>query len=125
MPELVEQLGIMRYGRRPRFADTFSSSGQIPFEAARLGCDVDDSDLNPFAYHAHLERVRYRWQIEDRAGKTCETAEGTRRQTTGRGGCSRNRDGWQGLEGACLSLRCRSTHARWMDDLCLYFLANS
>jgi putative DNA methylase len=48
-PELVEQLGIMRYGRRPRLADTFCGAGQIPFEAARLGCDVYASDLNPIA----------------------------------------------------------------------------
>lgn len=44
---LVEQLGIMRFGHRPRIADTFCGSGQIPFEAARLGCDVYASDLNP------------------------------------------------------------------------------
>lgn len=49
VPELVEQLGIMRFGRRPKFADTFSGSGQIPFEAARVGCDVYASDLNPIA----------------------------------------------------------------------------
>lgn len=48
-PELVEQLGIMRFGHRPRVADTFCGSGQIPFEAARLGCDVFASDLNPVA----------------------------------------------------------------------------
>ena len=48
-PELVEQLGVMRYGHRPRVADTFCGSGQIPFEAARLGCDVYASDLNPVA----------------------------------------------------------------------------
>ncbi len=48
-PEMVEQLGIMRYGHRPRVADTFCGSGQIPFEAARLGCDVYASDLNPVA----------------------------------------------------------------------------
>jgi putative DNA methylase len=48
-PELVEQLGVMRFGRRPRVADTFCGSGQIPFEAARLGCDVFASDLNPVA----------------------------------------------------------------------------
>lgn len=48
-PELVEQIGIMRFGHRPRVADTFSGSGQIPFEAARLGCDVYASDLNPVA----------------------------------------------------------------------------
>jgi len=49
IPELVEHLGIMRFGHRPRFADTFCGSGQIPFEAARLGCDVYASDLNPVA----------------------------------------------------------------------------
>jgi putative DNA methylase len=48
-PELVEQLGVMRFGRRPRVADTFCGSGQIPFEAARLGCNVYASDLNPVA----------------------------------------------------------------------------
>ena len=47
--ELVNQLGVMRFGRRPKVADTFSGSGQIPFEAARLGCDVYASDLNPVA----------------------------------------------------------------------------
>ena len=49
MQELVEQLGIMRFGRRPKVADTFSGSGSIPFEAARMGCDVIASDLNPVA----------------------------------------------------------------------------
>jgi len=48
-PELVAQLGIMRFGRRPRVGDTFCGSGQIPFEAARLGCDVYAADLNPVA----------------------------------------------------------------------------
>lgn len=49
IPELVEQMGIARYGHRPKVADVFSGSGQIPFEAARLGCDVYASDLNPMA----------------------------------------------------------------------------
>lgn len=48
-PELVEQLSNMRFGHRPRVADTFCGSGQIPFEAARLGCDVYASDLSPVA----------------------------------------------------------------------------
>lgn len=47
--QLVEQLGIMRFGARPRVADTFSGSGSIPFEAARVGCDAYASDLNPIA----------------------------------------------------------------------------
>jgi adenine-specific DNA methylase len=49
LPELVEQLGILRYGHRPRVGDTFSGGGSIPFEAARIGCDVYASDLNPVA----------------------------------------------------------------------------
>lgn len=49
LQQLVEQLGIMRFGHRPIVADTFCGSGQIPFEAARLGCDVYASDLNPIA----------------------------------------------------------------------------
>ncbi len=48
-PELIEQLGTMRFGHRPKVADPFCGSGQIPFEAARLGCDVYASDLNPVA----------------------------------------------------------------------------
>lgn len=48
-PDLVEQIGVARFGRRPRLADVFCGSGQIPFEAARLGCDVYGSDLNPIA----------------------------------------------------------------------------
>lgn len=48
-PELVEQLGVMRFGHRPVITDTFSGSGQIPFAAAQLGCDVYANDLNPVA----------------------------------------------------------------------------
>lgn len=49
IPELIEEMGIARFGRRPNVADVFSGSGQIPFEAARLGCNVYASDLNPMA----------------------------------------------------------------------------
>lgn len=49
IPQLVEQLGSMRFGHRPKIADTFCGAGSIPFEAARIGCDVYASDLNPIA----------------------------------------------------------------------------
>jgi len=49
LPVLVEQLGIARFGHRPKVADTFCGGGSIPFEAARIGCDVYASDLNPIA----------------------------------------------------------------------------
>lgn len=47
--ELVAQLGVLRFSHRPKVADTFSGGGSIPFEAARLGCDVYASDLNPIS----------------------------------------------------------------------------
>jgi putative DNA methylase len=49
LSELVEQLGIARFGHRQRVSDTFCGGGSIPFEAARIGCDVYASDLNPIA----------------------------------------------------------------------------
>jgi putative DNA methylase len=82
--ELVEQLGTMRFGRRPLLADTFAGSGSIPFEAARVGCDVIASDLNPIACmlswasfnivgaspKRHAEVVREMRQIADRVDET-------------------------------------------------------
>ncbi len=47
--ELILQLGILRFGKRPRVGDPFAGGGSIPFEAARLGCDVYAGDLNPIA----------------------------------------------------------------------------
>ncbi len=49
LPELVEELGERRFGQRPRVGDSFCGAGSVPFEAARLGCDVYGSDLNPVA----------------------------------------------------------------------------
>lgn len=47
--DLVELLGVARFGHRPMLADTFCGGGSIPFEAARVGCNVYASDLNPVA----------------------------------------------------------------------------
>ena len=49
LAELVAELGARRFGRRPRVGDAFCGGGSVPFEAARLGCDVYASDLNPVA----------------------------------------------------------------------------
>jgi putative DNA methylase len=46
---LVEQLGDKQFGRIPYVGDVFCGGGSIPFEAARLGCHVHASDLNPVA----------------------------------------------------------------------------
>lgn len=49
IPELVEELGTRQFGERPSVGDCFCGGGSIPFEAARIGCDVYASDLNPVA----------------------------------------------------------------------------
>jgi len=49
IPELIAQIGVARFGHQPKLADTFCGGGSIPFEAARMGCDVYASDLNPIA----------------------------------------------------------------------------
>ncbi|MCA9863457.1 MAG: DUF1156 domain-containing protein, partial [Thermomicrobiales bacterium] len=49
LPELVRELGLCRYGHVPTVGDAFAGGGSIPFEAARLGCDVYASDINPVA----------------------------------------------------------------------------
>ncbi|MCA4920338.1 MAG: DUF1156 domain-containing protein [Roseomonas sp.] len=49
LPELIRQLGVARFGHAPVVGDPFAGGGSIPFEAARLGCGVVASDLNPVA----------------------------------------------------------------------------
>lgn len=46
---LIEELGMKRFGHRPKIGDVFSGGGSIPFEAGRLGADVYAADLNPVA----------------------------------------------------------------------------
>ena len=115
-PELVERLGIIRFGHRPCVADTFCGSGQIPFEAARLGCDVYASDLNPVAclltwgafrivggsvenreqlardQQALVERVQA--EIDRLASKAMATAGGPRPSYTASRCAAHRRDGW-------------------------------
>lgn len=47
--ELIRELGQRKFGHTPIIGDCFSGGGSIPFEAARIGCDVYASDLNPIA----------------------------------------------------------------------------
>lgn len=49
LQELVHELGKKRFGKVPVVGDCFSGGGSVPFEAARMGCDVYASDLNPVA----------------------------------------------------------------------------
>ncbi len=47
--DLVAELGTRQFGGRPSVGDCFCGGGSVPFEAARCGCDVYASDLNPVA----------------------------------------------------------------------------
>ncbi|MEQ8155731.1 MAG: anti-phage-associated DUF1156 domain-containing protein [Clostridiaceae bacterium] len=47
--ELFRELGLKKYGRIPVVGDCFSGGGSIAFEAARMGCNVYASDLNPIS----------------------------------------------------------------------------
>ncbi|SMQ85916.1 Adenine-specific DNA methylase, contains a Zn-ribbon domain [Devosia lucknowensis] len=49
LSDLINQLGIMRFGRTPVVSDVFSGGGSIPFEASRIGFDAVAADLNPVA----------------------------------------------------------------------------
>ncbi|MBP8699883.1 MAG: DUF1156 domain-containing protein, partial [Syntrophorhabdaceae bacterium] len=49
LQELVRDLGEKRFGKVPVVGDCFCGGGSVPFEAARMGCDVYASDLNPVA----------------------------------------------------------------------------
>jgi adenine-specific DNA methylase len=49
LPELIRQLGRRCFGHTAKVGDPFCGGGSIPFEAARLGCDVYAADLNPIA----------------------------------------------------------------------------
>jgi len=49
LQELVQELGNRRFGKIPMVGDCFCGGGSVPFEAARMGCDVYASDLNPIA----------------------------------------------------------------------------
>lgn len=47
--ELVRQLSEKRYLHNVKVGDCFCGGGSIPFEAARVGCNIYASDLNPIA----------------------------------------------------------------------------
>jgi adenine-specific DNA methylase len=49
IPELIRQLSQRSFGHTLQLGDCFCGGGSIPFEAARIGCEVHASDLSPVA----------------------------------------------------------------------------
>ena len=113
LPELVDQLGVMRFGKRPKVADTFCGSGQIPFEAARLGCDVYAGDLNPVAcmltwgaFHIVGGSPTARKELEQRTKKLTENVLAE----IDRLGIEHDADGWRARAFLyCVEVRCPET----------------
>lgn len=46
---LVQELGTRKFGEQLKVGDAFCGRGSVPFEAARLGCDVVGTDMSPVA----------------------------------------------------------------------------
>jgi len=55
-PRLARALINLTGAKKGTIVDPFCGSGQIPFEAARMGCDVYASDLNPIACMLRVQR---------------------------------------------------------------------
>lgn len=49
LAELMQALGMKKFGYVPTVGDCFAGGGSIPFEAARVGLKAYASDLNPLA----------------------------------------------------------------------------
>ncbi|MEY2846489.1 MAG: hypothetical protein RL076_2035 [Chloroflexota bacterium] len=97
LPELVQELGERRFGRRPVVGDAFCGGGSIPFEAARLGCDVRASDLNPIATlltWAALHVVGGSDALGTQVRATLEAIMASVRQQVDQWGIERNDQGW-------------------------------
>ncbi|MCK9390836.1 MAG: anti-phage-associated DUF1156 domain-containing protein [Syntrophales bacterium] len=96
--ELVNELGISRFGHPPRVGDAFCGGGSVPFEAAVMGCDVYGTDLSPVGAlltwaAVHLigggaemakEIQKVQKQVYDAAGRQIEAW-----------GIERNDEGWR------------------------------
>ena len=59
--ELLRAREILQEGRDEPWnvLDPFGGGGSIPFEAVRLGCQVESSDLNPVAWFVQMATMYY------------------------------------------------------------------
>ena len=113
IPQLVEQLGVAAFGHRPRLADPFCGGGSIPFEAARMGCDVYASDLNPIAgmlTWGALNVVGGSPEQHEAIGNAQDLAAAAVRSAIDALGVEEGEDGWRGkVYFYCLEITCPQT----------------
>ncbi|CAG0958573.1 hypothetical protein METP2_00648 [Methanosarcinales archaeon] len=99
IPELVEQLGIKQFGSRPTIGDCFCGGGSVPFEAARIGCDVFGSDLNPVAAlltWASLNIIGGGGNVVEEVKKAQEEVYDEVDKQITKSGIEHNEKGWRG-----------------------------
>jgi putative DNA methylase len=98
LPELVEELGMRRFGHAPRVGDAFCGGGSIPFEAGRIGCDAYGSDLNPAAAlltWAALNIVGGGGEVQERVRKAQAAAFKKADAQITKWGIEHNEEGWR------------------------------
>lgn len=98
LAEIVEQLGVRRFGHRPRVGDCFAGGGSIPFEAARIGCEAFGSDLNPvaaFLTWAGLNLVGGGKAVQTEVHEAQEIAFASAQEQIDEWGIERSEEGWE------------------------------
>lgn len=98
LPELIQELGKRRFGHVPVVGDAFAGGGSIPFEAAKLGCDVVANDLNPTAAlmnYGALELIGGSPETLKRVQKVQEEVFALARNQIREWGIEINEDGWE------------------------------
>jgi len=98
LDDLMNELGERRFGHRLKVGDAFCGGGSVPFEAARLGCDVFGSDLNPVAAlltWAAINIVGGGEEIIDRVRKSQEKVFLSVEERINAWGIEKNSFGWK------------------------------
>ncbi len=98
LPALIQELGTRRFGHVPVVGDAFAGGGSIPFEAAKLGCDVVANDLNPTAAlmnYGALELIGGSPETLKRVRKVQEEVFARARKEIREWGIEINEDGWE------------------------------
>ncbi len=96
--QLIDQLGISRFGHTPKVGDAFCGGGSIPFEAARIGCEAYGSDLNPAAVlltWASIHLIGGGEEVQEKVRKAQQTTFNTADKQITAWGIEHNAQGWR------------------------------
>jgi putative DNA methylase len=126
LQDLIVELGIRRFGHRPRVGDTFCGGGSIPFEAARLGCEAYGSDLSPIAAlltWAALNIVGGGKQIVQRIRRAQEEVFAAADRQITEWGVEHNEQGWR-ADAVLYCVEVRDPESGWMIPLAPHWVVS-